>query len=200
MEHRLFEEGTVPEYTTEAWYRDRETAPHLEQGIHQGRLHQAADLVNRVHDANLAYGLTAVDLGCGDGGLLSLLAPTLRAWGYDLQPSNIEASKARNVDVRLGSIFDDDIEWGDIAVVTECLEHLLDPHAFVRKVAEHSRFLVASSPCNETPESHYEFHTWCWDHEGYNDLLTQSGFTNITHWDVDIFHVVIGENMSLQLS
>jgi hypothetical protein len=43
-EWRLFDEGTVPEYTQPEWYVGREHAPHLEQGGHRERLMVAATL------------------------------------------------------------------------------------------------------------------------------------------------------------
>lgn len=173
-EWRLFDEGTVPEYTCPQWYATREHAPHLEQKEHRARLMASATLVAQ---AAFQSGLsTVVDLGSGDGGLLSLLGPTLTGWGYDLQPENLAAAKERGVDVRYGDVVSDDIEWGQIAVCTEMLEHLVDPHAFVRKVFEHVQVLVCSSPRLENASSHYEFHTWAWDEQGYRNLLEQAGF------------------------
>src|SRR5689334_18586408 len=97
-EWRLFEEGTVPEYTTAEWYLTRDGAPHLEQDAHRPRLVATARAV-----AVLAkgFGFTQVsDLGSGDGGLLSLLGPKLTAWGYDLCPDNVARARRRGVDVR----------------------------------------------------------------------------------------------------
>jgi hypothetical protein len=170
-EYRFFEEGTIPEYTTAEWYADRESAPHLEQDLHVGRLYRAADFVKLTWKP----GMTVVDLGAGDGGLLSLLG-NIPAWGFDLQQSNVDASKARKVDVRYGNVFDiSDEDWGDIVIATEMIEHLVDPHGFVRFCAEHCEYLVASSPGNETPDDHYGFHTWGWDMPGYRALLEENG-------------------------
>lgn len=188
MEARLFPEGTVPGFTTPEWYAGRETAPHLEQDIHKRRLHLAAD---HARTAARDLGLTTiVDLGCGDGGLLSLLGD-YRAWGYDLQQSNVDASSRRGVDVRYGSIFDG-IEWAEIAIATEVLEHLVDPYGFIREVSLHSRALIASSPFTETAESHYEYHAWAWDCEGYADLLRHGGWTVTRHDTADMFQVITG--------
>jgi hypothetical protein len=188
-EWRLFDEGTVPECTTAEWYADRESAPHLDQGLHRGRLQATARLVAQ---AAMAYGLRdVVDLGAGDGGLLSLLGRALRGWGYDLCPANVEAAKARGVDVRLGDVLTGPMQWGGIAVATEMLEHLVDPHGFVKTVFENARVLIASSPWNETPENHYEFHTWAWDMDGYRALLEQAGWAVRHHERVSMFQVVM---------
>lgn len=195
MEWQLFEPGTVPAWTTPDWYAERERAPHLDQDFHQARLHRAAEFVT---DAAILYRLrTVVDLGAGDGGLLSLLktsnVPGLQAWGYDLQRSNTKAAKAgRDVDVYYGDVVAGHVEWGQIAIATEVLEHLVEPHGFVRRVAEHSKVIVASSPAWETGDSHYEFHTWAWDYDGYRALLEQAGYTVLWHEDAGGFQVAMG--------
>jgi len=183
VQARLFADGTVPDYATAAWYAQRERAPHLEQGAHTARLHTAAEFAGR-------DGRPVVDLGAGDGGLLSLLE--VPCWGYDLQPSNIEGARERGVSVRLLDVVTDHrlIEWAPVAVCTEVLEHLLRPHAFVRLIAVHADVLVASSPAYETPESHYEHHLWCWDADGYHALLTDAGWRVEEHVIVDGFQVV----------
>jgi SAM-dependent methyltransferase len=189
-EWRLFEEGTVPEWTTPEWYADRERAPHLEQGLHIGRLNLSARLVARERPASV------VDLGAGDGGLLSLLRqllPEADCWGYDLQPTNLDGATERGVDVRYGDVVSGAVDWAEAAVVTEMLEHLLDPHAFVRSIAENGvRVLVASSPWTEHGGSHYEFHTWAWDHAGYRALIEQAGYRVVAHETVDMFQVIMG--------
>lgn len=186
-EYRLFTEGTVPEWTTAKWYATRENAPHLDQETHRPRLVRSASSV-----AFLAFAhqlRTVVDLGAGDGGLLSLLGAGMRAWGYDLSPAAIEAAKDRGADVRAGDILGD-IEWGQIAVATEVLEHLVDPHSFVRRIGQHSTALVCSSPWQERPGNAYEFHTWAWDFAGYAELVEQGGFTVVRHEAVGPFQVI----------
>jgi 2-polyprenyl-3-methyl-5-hydroxy-6-metoxy-1,4-benzoquinol methylase len=189
-EWQLFEPGTVPECTTASWYADRPRGPHLDEGIHQGRLRLASEMAT---DAANRHGCAAiVDLGAGDGGLLSTVKG-IPAWGYDLQSSNVDPARAeRGVDVRYGDVVAGEVEWADLAICTEMLEHLLDPHAFVRRIAEHSRVLVASSPYTETDESHYAFHVWAWDQDGYRVLLEQAGYRIERHETVDLFQVIQG--------
>lgn len=188
-EWRLFEAGTIPEYTQPDWYLSREHAPHLEDDVHRGRLVRSAALV-----AQLAFArrlTTLVDLGAGDGGLLSLLGPAVRGWGYDLMPTNVEAAKARGTDVRYGDVLQGPVEWGQIAVATEMLEHLVDPHAFVRHIAGHADALICSSPWQERPGHAYEFHTWAFDFEGYRALVEQAGFEVLHQEAVGPFQVIM---------
>jgi hypothetical protein len=193
MEWRLFPEGTVPEYCTAEWYAEREAAPHVDEPGHRPRLDLAAE---HVRDAARAHGLRSVsDLGAGDGGLLWLLRHAgLNAWGYDLQQSNCTAAEGRGVAVQLRDVLaDPTIVYGDIAVATEMIEHLVDPHAFVRHLlaAERGpRAVVASSPRTETDEQHYEFHTWAWDMDGYRALFVDAGWHVVRHEPVDWFQVL----------
>lgn len=193
MEARLFDPADLPPWTTAAWYAERERAPHLEQGIHQGRLHLARDFIVQAWEPHGAV----VDLGAGDGGLLQLLyadgaVPGAQAWGYDLQQTNLLGAIERGVQVQYLDVVahPELVNWAPIAVATEMIEHLVDPHAFVRSVR--SEVLVASSPVNETAESYYAFHLWAWDMEGYAALLEQGGFTVDRHEQVDGFQVIRG--------
>lgn len=211
-EWRLFPEGTVPEYTTAAWYAGRERAPHLEQG--GGHTERLIETAAQVHAAAKEYGLRTVsDLGAGDGGLLSLLErpPIVSCWGYDLQQTNVDgAVNDRGVRVELGDVVDG--EWydpdldnrdgtivvGQIVVCTEMLEHLIDPHGFVRRIAQRARWperdpvLVASSPWMERPGNAYEFHTWAWNQDGYRALLEQGGFEVVRQQICGGFQVLTG--------
>lgn len=179
MEWQLFEPGTIPEYCTPEWYAEREAAPHLEQPGQRERLLQAAELCERA----LAYGAcNVVDLGAGDGGLLSLLPwGEIPRWGYDLQQSNADAALSNRdvgVDVLDVVAHPELVDWAELVLCTEMLEHLVDPHAFVRLIAAQPevRYLVASSPYTETDQSHYGFHTWAWDLDGYRALFENNGW------------------------
>jgi len=188
-EHRLHDPAVIPECTTPQWYAGREHAPHLEQPTHRARLLAAAAAVVEVWQ--MIGTSTVVDLGAGDGGLLSLLGPGLTGWGYDLQPTNVAAARLRDVDVKLADILTDPITWGEIVVATELLEHLRDPHGLVARAARHGRALVCSSPCGETPEVHYEHHVWAWDVPGFAAMVTGGGWGIVHHGTVGATQIVL---------
>lgn len=193
MEARLFPAGTVPEHTTPDWYAERETAPHLEQAGHQERLRLAAQYVGMVTTPGEG---TVVDLGAGDGGLLSLL-DVWQCWGYDLQQSNVEAANIRGVAIHYGDVLEFPIPEVDVIVVTEMLEHLVDPHGLLARIhASGSRWLVASSPYTETADSHYAFHTWAWDQRGYLDMIEAAGYRIVASSTAWICSVVLAERVA----
>jgi 2-polyprenyl-3-methyl-5-hydroxy-6-metoxy-1,4-benzoquinol methylase len=193
-EWKLFE-GLVPHVSTAEFHRGRDRAPHLEQEFHQGRLHRAARFVSEaVTDLGGHAGVS--DLGCGDGGLLSLVQglPGVTAWGYDFQPSNREGWEERGVTAHTRNAFGTNrrgIRLGDIVVMTEVLEHLADPHGVLKWVRGKSKRLVCSSPFNENDRVHDECHAWAWDLEGYADLIESAGWTIVRREQVDLFQVVL---------
>lgn len=197
-EHRFFDiKDGEPYFSTQAFHDDRESAPHIDQhGMHRDRLILAAEFVK---EAVLQYDIKSVsDLCCGDGGLLEYLKPFFKehnidSFGYDFQPSNVrDAQYKRQVNVSFADVINDDIELGELTIMTECLEHFFDPHAMVRKVFEQSRVFIASSPSGETPEAHYEFHTWGWSIPAYTNLIEQAGYKVIKIDTSSIFQVQMG--------
>ena len=192
-EHRLFD-GPTAHVSTPEFHRDRNRGAHLEDPGHRPRLFHAAGMVA---SAAMMVGpdATVSDLGCGDGGLLSLIGELVpNAWGYDFAPANAAGWAERGVNGRYADVFGADrdaVELGNVVVMTEVLEHLSDPHGVVAWVASPGRFLVASSPWGETPASHDECHAWAWDRDGYRDLIEGGGFQILRHENVGPFQVVM---------
>ena len=191
--YRLTDEP-VPYVSTAEFHADRVRAPHLEQPFHRPRLERAAQFVRAAAKMMAPLKPTVSDLGCGDGGLLSLI-PDLTAWGYDFAPANVAGWSERGVQAELLDVFGvdrDRVKFGDITVTTEVMEHLALPYEAVRWIGEHSRYIVASSPWIETPEQHDECHCWAWDQAGYRDLIEQGGFRVLRQETVGMFQVVLG--------
>lgn len=205
-EWRLFDQGTIPHVSTADFHADRERAQHLEQPAHRPRLLRAAQFVfdaasllvpglNPWHDWGVVYPVTVSDLGCGDGGLLSLIQGKVSAaWGYDFAPANAAGWAERGISAESLDVFGvdrDRVKFGDITVATEVLEHIADPHGVVRWIADNTRYLVASSPRDETLDSHDECHAWAWDMDGYRALIEQAGFKVLRHETVGRFQIVL---------
>lgn len=193
-EWRLFSEGEVPHVSTLAYFSQQPRAPHLEQPNHRPRLEYAARWLRELRDD--AGVRTFSDLGCGDGGLLQLVDGVFdRAWGYDLQPSSREGWPERGVTAYALDIFGADqerVEFGDVVAMTEVLEHLANPHEALRWVlSARPRFLVASSPHNESSEVHCPEHAWAWDHTGFLAMIEGAGWRVTRHEDVDTTQIVL---------
>jgi hypothetical protein len=173
MEWKLFD-GSHSEKTTKEWYADRDAAHHLEENKHIPRLTQGASLVQDCIDMGAS---SLVDLGCGDGGFLFLIKDySIKSWGYDILNKNVEHGiNVRKVDCRYSDFNNDSsIEYGEVAVLTEVLEHLENPHGVIKNLP--SKYLIASSPCNETDVNHYVHHLWAWDEVGFENLLKHGNY------------------------
>jgi len=168
-EHRF---DGADHFATEEFHADREAADHLHEAGHRERIHIAAGMVNRVvADHDLA---TVVDYGCGNGGLLTLVrAP--RITGYDFCPANVEAARDLGRPVHHLDFTTAALDECDVAVMSEVLEHMDDPHGFLARLQ--CAHLVASVPLGETPDNHYEYHVWGWDAGGFASMLVQAGFS-----------------------
>lgn len=205
-EWKLFE-GEIPHVSTFEFHEHRDRAPHVDQPGHRPRLERARDLVVQAVDELIPAGsfdgtlLNVSDLGCGDGGLLQLLAADdrIRAYGYDFQPSNAAGWAERGVEAALADVFGADrksVDVGRIAIVTEVLEHLADPHGVVRWIGEDADFIVASSPWQERSARHDECHAWAWDLAGYQALIRQGGYEIEVHDRVGPFQLILGRRTS----
>lgn len=182
MEYRLRDDYP----STFEFHEHRERAPHLEQADHRIRINLAVKLIRRVSPTSV------VDLGCGDGGLLSLIKD-IPSWGYDFQPSNAEGWAERGVTAsQLDWVrYPDRIEWAELAVATEILEHLADPHAAIDLIGDHCQYIVASSPFRERPGHSIPEHIWAWDELGYKQLIGRK-FKVITHRKAGWSQVILG--------
>lgn len=193
-EWKLFD-GDVPHVSTAEFHADRERAPHLEQEDHKGRLTVAARMIR---EAAGPLG-TFSDLGCGDGGLLSLVQGSFHvAWGYDFQPSNAAGWHERGVDAAYLDVFGGDrdkVLLGSVVAMTEVLEHLADPHGTLEWLyaANSADTLVCSSPWNEGPQAHDPCHAWAWDYSGYEAMIVNAGWRIREHVMTGRFQVVRAE-------
>jgi len=141
------------------------------------------DLVRLVTSLRPVWGIT--DLGCGDGSLLSLLAPLGEAWGYDLGAADVAYAQGNGLDARVGDITAGGLELGDLLVATEVVEHLAEPVKFLSSLPTARRVLVLSSPSAETGLWHNEIHAWAWDLDGYRDLVERAGWRVVYQTECD---------------
>lgn len=181
-EWRLFPEDTVPVWTTPEFFAAHPWVSPTHQFGHAERTKMVATLVRRFVATHPVSSL--VDLGCGDGSLLNLLRDLpLSMWGYDAGVQNCEQAAAADLDVRRADFFTDPVEFGELIVATEVVEHLVDPHTFIANLPGNR--LILSSPSAEDADWHYEHHAWAWDPHGYAALVTGCGWTIVEHAECD---------------
>ena len=171
MESRLFADGEIPIFCTPGFFARHPWVPGDMQVGHGQRLRMVADVVKE-HTGDAT---TLSDLGCGDGSLLKLLAGLpLRMWGYDAGWENVHRAIADGLRVSCLDFLNEQAELGDIVVMSEVLEHLVDPHGLLRAIP--ATKIVASSPSSETADWHYVHHAWAWDMDGYRELFEGAGW------------------------
>lgn len=175
-EWKLFADRVVPAYTTNFFFAGHPWVDPVAQRGHTQRTDMVADLVaDVVRDRDIK---TVTDLGCGDGSLLQKIQRRVQveAWGYDLGRQNIHvATTLRDVDARLGDFLADELEYGELIVATEVVEHLVDPRGFIRSLP--GKLLILSSPWDEDDNNHYVHHAWAWDEPGYRLMVEDCGWT-----------------------
>lgn len=192
MEYKLFHE---PRFHDEAHYVRREAVDHIHQdGQNLGHRIRLLEALNLIDDIVLRQDLqlsTLADWGAGTGGLLSEVKKHhdgLRVWGYDLCPQNVLFGQENyKLDLQLENIVEGDPIRAEIIVMTETLEHLVDPHRLLEFIAEapprapetschETRWIVASVPGFEDHLHHYEHHLWAWTENSFPFMFDRSGW------------------------
>lgn len=192
MRYKAF---TVPHSHDAEFYEDLDLADHINQEGHRPRLMQVLDFVEQLVREDSS--LTICDFGCGNGGLIREIEKKLpnKIWGYDLLPANVQDAhskgNAENITYKDFIVDVQGIEYPDVAICTEILEHLVDPDEFVRRLLDNNvQCIVASSPDYETPNYHAPFHLWVFNGDSYKDMFEQAGWKVLLHHK-DFFQYIV---------
>lgn len=179
------------------WYKDREVADHINQSGHRPRLMQVQDFLLQILEQ--FPDLTICDFGCGNAGLIREIESKVsnKIWGYDLCPANVEdAHEKGNKDnvFYKDFVIESDIEYPDVAICTEVLEHLVDPDTFIKKLLDNGvKFIIASSPDYETPDYHAPFHLWVFNGDSYKEMFVDAGWNVVLHHK-DYFQYIVAQS------
>jgi hypothetical protein len=181
-EWRLFEEGTIPDFTTREFFDNHPWVSPLHQAGHEERTVMAECAIRDLVSQHAITSLT--DLGCGDGDLMRRLQDLgIPMRGYTAGRENVQRAHMAGLNVQLHDFIAEPFEYDDLIVMTEVLEHLLDPHGFLAQLD--SQFIVVSSPSAETGEWHYYHHAWAWDLEGYRTFVENAGWQILDQRECD---------------
>jgi len=184
-----------------AFHKDRPAADHVHQSGSALRVLLAAGYATYAIQQRPDV-VTVGDFGCGTAGFLMVLRSMtktvlpdrpLRFWGYDAQPANIEVARRRGFDVKLADFTDpDEVIWPDCIILTEVLEHLREPRAFLRSIPPDT-VIVATCPATEHHRHHDPTHIWSWPDEAFRELLEDCDvLVERVEWMHGVFHAAIG--------
>lgn len=102
--------------------------------------------------ANGLYPNSIVDIGCGAGEILNLLAknfPNAQLAGYDISPQLNkfwDSIKSDRLTFTVGDYFDNHYTTPDIVLIIDLLEHLSDPFDFLMRLKEKSKLVIFHIP------------------------------------------------------
>jgi len=199
--NRFFDPDKPRDVYSPEFYLNREAADHLYQRPSALRLHLLAGYA--AYLMRFERLLTAADFGCGTGGLLLLLSDQLAnclmvegyntiaatplewpvLWGYDLQPLNVDMAMSRGIDAKVldfTTALDEDITWPELLIMTETLEHLLDPAGFLERIPGGTQVLF-SVPLLDDGKKHDSTHLWGWTDDSFPRMCEQAGIT-VARW------------------
>jgi predicted TPR repeat methyltransferase len=198
MEYKFFD---TPKCHDSAFYNKRKAADHIYQVGSALRIYLAASYAMHTIQFNPKI-KTVGDFGCGTGGMiltLNSLCNTfipdreLKFYGYDLMPENIKVAKSRNLDANLLDFVNDKRRvWPDLLIMSEVIEHLIDPHSFVASIPA-GTFCVFSVPSADDDKGHDPTHLWSWTETSFRDFCESRGVA-VQRWDKmkEIHHVIVG--------
>lgn len=207
MEWKLFDPQNPPPVANPDFLRNQPWMRLEGQPGFRERSTMVREMVAEVLRWCEPYIYQVTDLGCGDGAMLRVLAddlkkaaiPPSRITGYDIGASDIAyANKAGPYEFRLANIARDFriLQLGELNIMTEVLEHMTDPHGFLKTLRDLLRerilggdqaeqiFMVGTSPASETDEWHNAIHLWAWDWDGYAQMFRRAGWEIVDHVSV----------------
>lgn len=176
------------------WYKYRDVADHINQINHRPRLIQVQEYLLELLENHPNY--TICDFGCGNAGLIREIQSkvTNKLWGYDLCPANVnDAHQKGNSDNVFYKDFinDADINYPDIVICTEVLEHLVDPDSFIKKLLNNGvKYIIASSPDYETPNNHEPYHLWVFNGDSYKHMFIDAGWDVLLHFKENFQYII----------
>ncbi len=131
---------------------------HKKWHEHVARVAATVDITQRLID-QLGH-VTVADLSMGDGAITKAL-------------TNVTIQHARDGDIEHDVL---EIDPVDLFICTETIEHLRAPWTVLEAIARKTKWLVLSTPLDESPEDGNWEHYWSFTEDDVATLLWQSGF------------------------
>jgi 2-polyprenyl-3-methyl-5-hydroxy-6-metoxy-1,4-benzoquinol methylase len=137
------------------------------------------DVTSAIAHHMLPDGGTVADLSCGNAMIARRLQQSHRARLTlgDLAPGYEHHGPIEETIDR--------IEFVDLFICSETIEHLDDPDTVLAKIRRKTSRLLLSTPDGEVDDENPE-HVWGWDAEAVEKMLHEAGFTSDVHTTLDI--------------
>jgi 2-polyprenyl-3-methyl-5-hydroxy-6-metoxy-1,4-benzoquinol methylase len=155
----------TPEQIVEYNLRDGGTAVTIFEEAQPGRIADAramlGDILDREYADEAAF---IVEPGCSSGDIVGSFSERHMAWGCDIVPAAVEATKKSWPDmvVELGKVEDIEPIECDVLVLCEFLEHLDDPLEFVSKWLPLAKHAIISHPLVRDGMDPEQGHIWAY--------------------------------------
>jgi 2-polyprenyl-3-methyl-5-hydroxy-6-metoxy-1,4-benzoquinol methylase len=135
---------------------------------------------------------TVLDPACGDASIVEhahALYPIEHAYLYDISRPQIANLKPTMSHTK-GALDIFELQWPtvDVVILTEILEHVEEPELLVRRARDAGKYLVASSPIDESVDVNNHEHLWAWGVYGYRDMLVAEGWKPKAYTEVAFPH------------
>lgn len=132
---------------------------------HPGRIQMAWKFVNEIIQREGKTGLTIVELGCGAGDISGPYSHDHDVTGVDVSIHAMTEVQKRFPEMTfvLGPVEVLSPIECDILILTEVLEHLVDPGKLVRAWLPKARYAVIGHPLDEPDPPHEPGHIWSYD-------------------------------------
>jgi len=136
---------------------------------------------------------TVMDPACGDASIVKAahkLSPIREAYLGDISVPQISALWGHDFGFVTELWAGDALEFMakhpkcDVVVLTEILEHVLDPNELLRRARTAGAYLVMSTPLNESPNVGNHEHLWSWDAPDIRDMLSVAGWNPIAYTEI----------------
>jgi len=141
------------------------SVPHIHSGWpdHRARVYATLGVAQMFGPVD-----SAADLSCGDGWILSRIEAKTKFFG-DYAPGYEITGPIEETINR--------IPYVDLFICSETVEHLEEPDKVLRQIRDKTKYLVLSTPSNETDPTLNPQHYWGWDQEEIKYMMIDAGFT-----------------------
>ena len=152
---------------------------HTRWEDHITRVRHTIDIVTMFAEGKHWH--SAADLSCGDGAIIKGLYATgvidFAVMGDLVSAAHVHPRFIGKIEDTLPKLVDEYPPF-DLFVLSETIEHLMNPDEALRLIRDASKNLILSTPIAEGDGVGNEEHYWSWDVQDMSDMLLSAGWTS----------------------